>query len=171
MLSLLPSWPKSWGAIGRRHCWSVWLLPCREERHWWTSCPSPRPLDVYWERSVDTKAVQSTFDHLSQSRTSVTNQTFAFHLLGRSANLHSNITSRIANADHHHPFSCEGICIFIFPAVKTPARKGFMPWRNTDFATVTRKTFFPRMSWFKYYYSMISIYLPWKSDNGNVGWV
>lgn len=72
----------------------------------------------------------------------MTNQTFAFHLLGRSANLHSNITSRIANADHHHPFSCEGICIFIFPAVKTPARKGFMPWRNTDFATVTRKNFF-----------------------------
>lgn len=47
-----------------------------------------------------------------------------------STNLWCNIPSRVANANHYHPLFFEGICIFVFHAVKAPARKCFMSWRD-----------------------------------------
>lgn len=61
------------------------------------------------------------------------------YLLCTSAHLYCNISSRTASANHHHPLSSVGMCIFIFPAVKTPARKCCMSWRDRGGATDQRK--------------------------------
>lgn len=52
------------------------------------------------------------------------------YLCCMSTNLRCNIPSRVANANHYHPLFFEGICIFVFHAVKAPARKYFMSWRD-----------------------------------------
>lgn len=59
-------------------------------------------------------------------------QFFVSHLLCWSTDLHSNISSRIPNANYQHPLSSAGICIFILPTVKAPARKHLISWRDTD---------------------------------------
>lgn len=86
---------------------------------------------------ISDKLVVSTIFHHSPVSLTNVNAIFHFlsHLLRRSANLYCDVSSRIADANHHHPLSSESIRIFIFPTVKTLAGKRFMSWRDTGDAT------------------------------------
>ena len=57
---------------------------------------------------------------------------FLSYLLRRSTDLHSDVPCGISHANHHHPLSSQGLCIFIVATVKTPASKGLISWRETD---------------------------------------
>lgn len=55
-----------------------------------------------------------------------------FDLFCRSTDFYSDVSSRVAEADHHHPLPFVELCILIFPAVQTFARESLLPWRETD---------------------------------------
>lgn len=56
---------------------------------------------------------------------------FLYHLC-TSADLHGNIASRIADANHQHPLASVSIWISVVPAVKAFSRKFLVSWRDED---------------------------------------
>lgn len=53
---------------------------------------------------------------------------FPYHLC-RSADLHGNIASRVADADHQHPQAPVSLRISVLPAVGAFSRKALVSWR------------------------------------------
>lgn len=48
------------------------------------------------------------------------------HFLCRSADLHGDVSSRVADTDNHHPLPSESIGVLVLPAVETPAGERLM---------------------------------------------
>lgn len=85
---------------------------------------------------------------------------FPYHLC-RSADLHGNIASGVADADHQHPHAPVSLRISVLPGVEAFSRKALVSWRVGGGAQVKKRP----ARW----KTLFRAHQPGKSDSGREG--